>query len=288
MVLPPSWKSEIQKAVEETANAGREQRKAEKDNESSKIVLAIEALSDAQKTQTAHEDRNDGKSHRLNLIMIFLVFGTVVFTGLSWWVFNGQLDEAKADRRPWVKFINLTTTVPLTFDESGVKAGFKVIVQNVGKAVAENVQPRVEFNIKPFRPKMNAIRPDTNEQIFIATSAMRLSILHQLKGTNCAPENVKIANTFGGYFIFPGDGIEDDVPSTYLAVARGDFRSDSSFGDVSAWLSVCISYADEHGAPHGTSFLMYYAADAERKYDYPPVGTVPGKFEINPNSIEAY
>ena len=288
-MFPPSWKSEVQKAVEEAANANREQREAEKDYENSKIVLAIEALSDAQKTQTAHEDRNDKKNRRLNWVTIFLVFGTVVFTGLSWWIFKGQLDEAKADRRPWVKFVDLTTTTPLTFEANGVKAGFRVTVQNIGKAIAKDVQPRVDFNIKPFRPNLNATRPDTNEQILVATSGMYKTMLHQLKGDSCEAGRVKEISKFGGYFIFPGDGIEHNVPDNYLTVARSDFRYNPPFRDVSAWLSVCISYTDEHDNPHGTSFLMYYAADAERKYDYPPaIGVVSGKFEINPNSVEAY
>jgi ribosomal protein S20 len=64
-MLPPSWKSEVQKAIEESADAAREQRQAEQDDASTKISAAIKTLSDAQITQTSHENKAMRKIARL-------------------------------------------------------------------------------------------------------------------------------------------------------------------------------------------------------------------------------
>ncbi len=96
MVLPPSWKGDVQKAVEEAVNTEADQRQAEQNDAAAKIAAAIKALGDAQNTQTAHEDRNEKINVTLAVITIFLVFLTVVFTGASWWVFSGQLEEMKS------------------------------------------------------------------------------------------------------------------------------------------------------------------------------------------------
>jgi hypothetical protein len=94
-MLPPSWKSEVQKTVEETANADRENREAQNNDAAAKIAAAIDTLSNAQQTQTSHEDRNEKINVGMAILTIFLVFLTVVFTGLSWLAFREQLAEMK-------------------------------------------------------------------------------------------------------------------------------------------------------------------------------------------------
>ncbi len=105
-MLPPSWKSEVQKTVEEAANADRKNREAQNDDAAAKITAAIEALSNAQQTQTSHEDRNEKINVALAVLTIFLVFLTVVFTGLSWLTFRDQLNEMKVSARQTNKIID--------------------------------------------------------------------------------------------------------------------------------------------------------------------------------------
>jgi len=95
-MLPPLWKSEIQKAIEETTNADREHWEAQANDAAAKITSAIKTLSYAQETQTSHEDRNEKINVALAVLTIFLVFLTVVFTGLSWLTFRDQLNEMKS------------------------------------------------------------------------------------------------------------------------------------------------------------------------------------------------
>jgi len=92
-MLPPSWKSDIQKSIEEEKHADAEKREAQQNNTAAKIAAAIKTISDAQSTQTTHEDSNQKVNVTLNGITIFLVLLTVIFTGGSWYVFHQQLTE---------------------------------------------------------------------------------------------------------------------------------------------------------------------------------------------------
>src|SRR5580704_11894081 len=103
------WKREIQKAVKEAIDADRDQRQTQQSEASAKIAGAIKALSDAQNTQTAHDDRNEKINVRLAVVTIFLVFLTVVFTGASWWVFSGQLNEMRTAADQTNKIIEANT-----------------------------------------------------------------------------------------------------------------------------------------------------------------------------------
>ncbi|HMG77814.1 MAG TPA: hypothetical protein VK591_03970 [Xanthobacteraceae bacterium] len=105
-MLPPLWKSEIQKAIEETANADHEKREAQNNDAAAKITAAIDALSNAQQTQTSHEDINEKINVGLAILTIFLVFLTVIFTGLSWLTFRDQLTEMKASAEQTNKIID--------------------------------------------------------------------------------------------------------------------------------------------------------------------------------------
>ena len=95
MGLPPSWKAEIQVAVEETIRAAENQRQANQNDAADNVVAAINSLSNAQNSQTSHEDRNEKKDRAISIATLFLVFLTVVFTFLTWRTLSGQLDEMK-------------------------------------------------------------------------------------------------------------------------------------------------------------------------------------------------
>src|SRR5690348_16065585 len=94
-MLPPSWKSEVQKAVEEAATTDKNQREAQQNEAGTKIAAAINALRDAQAAQTTSEDANEKKSQAINKATLFLVAFTVLFTGLSWLAFRDQLTEMR-------------------------------------------------------------------------------------------------------------------------------------------------------------------------------------------------
>jgi hypothetical protein len=106
-MLPHSWKCEIKESVEEATNTDREQRETAQNNAAANIAATIKTLSDAQNTQTTHEDRNQKINATLSGITIFFVFLTVIFTGLSWsafrdqlHIFSEQLDEMKKAYKP--------------------------------------------------------------------------------------------------------------------------------------------------------------------------------------------
>jgi hypothetical protein len=105
-MLPPSWKSEVQKTIEETANADRQKREAEQNNAAAKVTAAINSLADAQKAQTSSEDSNEQKDRAINWVTLFLVFLTVIFTFLTWRTLSGQLREMKSAGEQTQKIID--------------------------------------------------------------------------------------------------------------------------------------------------------------------------------------
>lgn len=109
--LPPSWKREIQEAIEETANADREQRQAEQNNAAAQITAAIQALNDGQRAQTSLEDANEQKDRAINVVTLFLVFLTVIFTFLTWRTLSGQLVEMKAAGKQTQKIIDANSAL---------------------------------------------------------------------------------------------------------------------------------------------------------------------------------
>jgi len=153
-MLPPSWKGDVQKAVKETVNSDREQRKVQQSDAAATIAAAIKTLSDAQGTQTAHEDSNQKINITLNGTTLFLVFLTVIFTSASWWVFSGQLDEmrkvygpiktqadaANIGNRAWIAPRFMSTDGPIT-DGQAIK--IRIIYENPGRTPALEVALRI-------------------------------------------------------------------------------------------------------------------------------------------------
>src|SRR6202035_2594009 len=87
----PLWKSEIQKAVEETANAASERQKAENKQDASEIAVQIKAFVDAYQAQNTKPKRKDKLKRFLDIATVALLFGTALFSGLAWLVFRDQL-----------------------------------------------------------------------------------------------------------------------------------------------------------------------------------------------------
>jgi hypothetical protein len=176
-MLPPSWKAEVQKAVEESTNADREKREAQANDAAGKITAVIKALSDAQNTQTAHEDRNQKTSAKLSGITIFLVFLTVIFTGASWWVFNGQLNEMRSEQRPvlWTGG-NLGTPLLYTNPQNGQgQVYWTVHFTNYGRGFASSgtAQTFIKLGDAPFeksygQPNFSVLSPVApNQDMFL-------------------------------------------------------------------------------------------------------------------------
>jgi len=95
-MLPPSWKAEIQKTTEETTDADREKRQAQANDAAANITAAINTLSDAQKSQTSSENRNENIDRVISIATLVLVFLTVIFACLAWLALSGQLTEMKS------------------------------------------------------------------------------------------------------------------------------------------------------------------------------------------------
>lgn len=90
-MLPPSWKSDIQKAIAKTTNASSERQNAQREQNATAIAKEIKCLVQAYNTQHNKPERRDRLKRLLDVGTFLLVLGTTIFTGLAWWAFKGQL-----------------------------------------------------------------------------------------------------------------------------------------------------------------------------------------------------
>jgi hypothetical protein len=200
-MLPPSWKDEIKKSVEETTNAEAEDRRAQEGGNAAKIAAAIIALRDAQNTRTEHLEAGDRKKRAIDLITIAVVSLTLIFTGLSWIAFYEQVHEMKlaygpikesaeaatksanvaestlvATNRPWISVEKIDITAPLEITEDGGFTEAEVHVKNVGKSPAIRVGIATDLLIRN--------REDTLERQKTFCAAVRSSLEKTAKDTN--------------------------------------------------------------------------------------------------------
>jgi hypothetical protein len=80
-----------------------------------------------------------------------------------------------------------------------------------------------------------------------------------------------------GRLVFSGESFgigPHSVPS--MAINDDKIRLNSD-GTASAWLTVCSTYKDESGKPHGTAITWFYATPDD-KHNFRPSETVEGKF----------
>jgi len=146
-MLPPSWKGEIEKAVEEKAHTSAEGQKAEAANNAAGIPQQIKALVDAYNTQHDKPERKDKLKRFLDIATVVLLFFTALFTGLAWLVFRGQLwisehtdqtlnNTMVADIRAWV------VPTGIYFDDmpkAEYNQRLRIAYENVGKEAATDV-----------------------------------------------------------------------------------------------------------------------------------------------------
>ena len=196
---------EIEKTVEETTHTNSEQRKAQQDHAAGTIAAAIKALRDAQETQTSHEDRNDKRNRTINVITLFGVLLTVIFTGLSWCAFREQVNEMKlvyvpikqtadatkaalvAGQRAWVRIDEMGVGGSgLSIGNDGASVSISFMVTNVGNSPAIKVT---------YRPKLVVLAqgvaiPSEQEQVCDAAR-------HQWQGGFTLFPNEQFPRTLG-------------------------------------------------------------------------------------------
>ena len=90
-MLPPSWKTEIQKAVQEETDSTKEGKECQPNDQSSPIAAQIQTFNDAYKTESQQANRREQTKRVIDVVTIVLLIATTSFTGLSWCAFRDQL-----------------------------------------------------------------------------------------------------------------------------------------------------------------------------------------------------
>jgi len=95
IMLPPSWKTEVQETVKEEAHRESEKREAADRDQTAIVAAALTAINNQLEAHNQRQDRTEKPKRWFDIATAGFVFATAVFTGLAWWVFRGQLDEMK-------------------------------------------------------------------------------------------------------------------------------------------------------------------------------------------------
>jgi hypothetical protein len=194
-MLPPSWKAEVQKTIDEAAAADKNEQKAQQNEASTKIAAAIDTLRDAQAAQTTSEDTNEKKNQAINKVTLILVAFTVLFTCLSWLAFREQVQEMKvaygpikdsadaakksadvsektliAAHRPWISVEKIEMMGPLDITQDGGFAPFTIYVKNIGQSPAIRVGIAADLIIR------NIENPLERQKAFCAAIRKSLEI----------------------------------------------------------------------------------------------------------------
>lgn len=187
---PPSREAEIQKTVEETANADRGERETQTSNAAAQIAAAINALTCAQNTQTSREDRSQKINTAINITVIVVASAAAIFAGLSWWAFRDQLRVSQssdntfketlvAANQAWIAPRTVYLNEPLA---PKAHASMRVMFDNPGHEPALNTELRTQVLVVTSKA-VDAALVDINlwEKFFGRNTAC--DVIPHVKGT---------------------------------------------------------------------------------------------------------
>ncbi len=265
-MLPPSWKAEAQKAIEETANADREQRKAEQSDAASQIAAAINALRDAQQTQTRHEDTNEKINVGLAIVTIVLVFLTVIFTGLSWSAFRAQLHEMQTAGIQTNRIIEATTEQAKAATENAKTTRDSYIASQRAWVGPTTARITGDFALdKPLKTEISFLNTGREPAInFIDTADIFESTpTEDANGISMAKINAffkgcREANAAqGGTVVFPSSGGISPSGQTLTITKPASFLNQSMIaGDSTIIIDGCFVYRSIDVIRH--SYFCYF------------------------------
>lgn len=147
------WMSKPKDDEEEHWYGDRE-RRTRRHNSSPphRLVAYVEAIGDELHTQRRQQDRHEKRRQLLERIGVAAAIVAAIFAGYSAWIFQGQLDEMRAERRPWVYASNIGIVGPVTHDQQGVHVTISFAMKNIGKLPALHTFPSFLISLHGFAP----------------------------------------------------------------------------------------------------------------------------------------
>ena len=95
-MLPPSWKSELQRTVHEVNNEAN----AQNVRIGADISSGLASIRQQLEITNARQASGERRQRFFDILTNALLLATVLFTGLSWWVFSDQLTEMRQVYKP--------------------------------------------------------------------------------------------------------------------------------------------------------------------------------------------
>jgi hypothetical protein len=256
-MLPPSWKSELEKLVLEENNREEQSKQTTQDADITAGLVAIK-----QQLETANEQQASAESRqkRFDIFTALFVFATALFTGLSWWVFSGQLTEMKQVYKPIKEQADITRDAMIAssrawlaprnaffIKELGLNQPWSitVIYGNVGKEPALGFAAQEDFGSVEI--------PKLNESWF---SVFPKSTLGDVCGRFNASD--------GGLTIYPS-GPTDHSYSVSGDRSTFDVTTEILQGTRVMFMHGCFAYKTVGPPPHKSECCFLFIPDIDPK-----------------------
>lgn len=272
-MLPPSWKTEVQETIKETANAERHEWQTQHNDAAAKIAAEIKTLSDAQNTQTEQQSSDDKKDRAINIATLVLVLLTVIFTFLTWRTLSGQLVEMKSAGEQTQKLIDANAKLVEASMQQAVAAteNAKIARENFVASERAWVGPRnakinnapvldqdlkiiVEYGNTGREPAVETVY-DTD--IFTAGDSDAQEALNRINGfiADCKimwkPDRASV--------VYPSVGLSAANYTLTATMEKSKIDADVISGEKIIFLSGCFSYKTTESI-HRSWFCYFFKA----------------------------
>jgi hypothetical protein len=256
IMLPPSWKGEVEKTVQEATDTNAERQQSEDDKNASKIAAEIESLRNAYDCQNNKPKETDNVQRAIDITTVAFVFATAVFTGLAWWVFRGQLHVFETTDRTLKQTMEVGQRAYVVFDgavvnqmrvREGIKIGYHI--KNAGKTPTFNLRQHLFIGIRT-PPVLNYDGIPWNHLDPIGYFGAEITV-KEIEGPVFGLEHITIIDN--GNIRTPGDRL--------YFIGRAEYRD---IFEIERWVDFCFMYLKQ---PSGVSEFNFcdHLNDADRE-----------------------
>jgi hypothetical protein len=222
IMLPPSWKGEVEKTIKEATKTTAERQDGQHQENAAKTAAEIKAINDAYKARCDKSERHDHIKRAIDIATVVLLIGTVIFTGLSWCVFRNQLRVAERSyitlnnsyvsaSRAWIAPINLTLDRPVKEKE---QISFTLTYLSLGQQPALNLS---------HKSKSSWVDPLAENIGWDTLKGGENKVCDEIKSVDGMPTTYPSPNALGDTSLTPFKADAALVSGTNVLIVQGCF-----------------------------------------------------------------
>lgn len=127
------WISKPKQAKKQQGSADGRGRYPNQNQPSVRAITAqFKALRSELSTRHRQQEDHESRRHSLEKIGAFAAILAAILAGISAWIFQGQLNEARDEQRPWLFAQSIGLADPVTHDANGIRVSLAFVVTNSG------------------------------------------------------------------------------------------------------------------------------------------------------------